>query len=194
MPQKEGRPVVSQRIADIWRPDTPRNVVLLDNDFFGQPADAWQARVEELNAGGFRVNFSQGVNLRLMTPETAQALGSVAYANSRFNRRRLYTAWDNLGQETIFFRGLNLLAEAGIPPSHVMVYMLVGYRPGETIDEVLYRFQRLRESGCLAYPMVYEDDGPKPVLKHFQRWVIRRYYQFVDWNDYRKAGVIDHAH
>ena len=183
VPKQEGKPTVNATIADIWRPGTPRCVVLLDNDFFGQPKDQWQARIEELKVGGFKVSFNQGVNVRMITPETAVALASVSYYDDQFKSRRLYTAWDNVGQEAIFFKGLETLREAGIPASHVMVYMLIGYAPGETMEQIMYRFQRLKDAGCKPYPMVYNNVNPE--LKRFQRWVVRRYHEFIPWVDFR---------
>ena len=67
-----------------------------------------------------------------------------------------------------------------------MVYMLVGYKPGETMEEVLYRFNRLRDAGCKPYPMVYER-WRQPELRRFARWAIRRYYEVVPWEDFGKA-------
>ena len=183
VPAKEGEPRAVNSVYDIWRPGTPRAVVLLDNDFFGQPADEWQARISELRDGGFRVSFSQGVNIRLITKETALALASVKYYDGQFKKRRLYTAWDNLGHERIFFRGVELLAEAGIPARHLMVYMLVGYAPNETMDEILYRYRRLKDLGCKPYPMVYDDSNRR--LKAFQRWVVGRFDEIVPWEEYR---------
>ena len=180
VPKKEGKPRSVNTIKDIWRPDTPRCVVLLDNDFFGQ--SQWEERLDEIRNGDFKVSFNQGINVRMITPETAAAIASVKYSDDQFKGRRLYTAWDNLGQERVFFRGLAMLNEAGIPSKHVMVYMLVGYAPGETMDDVLYRFNQLNEAGCLPYPMVY--DRTNKELKRFQRWVIRRYYQFIPWAEY----------
>ena len=154
VPRKEGSVVHLNSIQDIWRPDRPRNIVLLDNDFFGQ--DEWQARIEEIRDGKFRVNFNQGINVRAITPETAAAVASIRYSNSNFNRRRLHTAWDNLGQEKVFMRGVDRLETAGIPPDHLMVYMLVGFAPDESMERVLYRHRMLVERGCHAYPMVYD--------------------------------------
>ena len=38
-----------QTVWDIWRKESyPRNIVLLDNDFFGQPN--WRRRIEEIRA------------------------------------------------------------------------------------------------------------------------------------------------
>jgi len=53
VPKKEGKPRSTNTIFDIWRGEpTPRNVVLLDNDFFGQQETDWRARVEEIKKAG----------------------------------------------------------------------------------------------------------------------------------------------
>jgi len=62
----------------------------------------------KIRKGRFRVSFTQGINLRAITPETAAALASVDYRDDQFKVRRLYTAWDNLGDERAFFRGVEL--------------------------------------------------------------------------------------
>jgi hypothetical protein len=184
VPKKEGRPSSVNTIWDIWRPGTPRNICLLDNDFFGQPRVEWEARMAELKEGGFRFCLNQGINVRLIDAESARALASLPYYDDQFKTRRLYTAWDNVGQEGIFFKGVGLLNEAGIPSKHLMVYMLIGYKPDETMDEIMYRFQRLKDAGCNPYPMVYNNLNPE--LKRFQRWVIRRYHEFVPWEEFGK--------
>ena len=214
VPRKEGGVVALNTIRDLWRPGTERNIVLLDNDFFGQEPQEWQARIREIRDGGFGVNFNQGINVRAITPETAKAVASIRYYNRHFNRRRLHTAWDNLGQEKVFLRGVDRLEAAGIPPQHLMVYMLVGYAADETMERVLYRHRRLVERGCRAYPMVYDpafDDATtdddekageksgeteaavnpgKPTLRElkvFQRWVVQRYAEFIPWDKYEPA-------
>lgn len=185
VPTKEGRPKAINTIQDIYRPGTPRCVLLLDNDFFGQPRDQWRARLEELREGDFKVSFSQGINIRLVDDEAAQALAAVRYYDDQFQRRRLYTAWDNLGQESVFFRGMERLVEAGIPAKRLMVYMLIGYAPGETMEDIMHRFRKLVDAGCKPFPMVY--DRSRADLLRFQRWVVRRYYQFIRWEDYHEA-------
>ena len=149
VPQREGKPRSVNTIHDIWRRDAPRCILLLDNDFFGQLS--WKDRIEEIR-DGFRVSFNQGINIRMVTDEVAAALASIEYRDDNFERRRLYTAWDNLGDEKRFFTGLERLNAAGIPSKHLMVYMLIGYRPGETMKDILYRFNRLREGRMQALP------------------------------------------
>ena len=123
----------------------------------------------------------------MITDETAQAIASVDYRDDSFKKRRVYTAWDNLGDEQRFFTGLDRLNAAGIPSWHVMVYMLVGYKPSETMEEVLYRFNNLRDAGCKPYPMVYER-WRQPELRKFARWAIRRYYEIVPWEEFQHGG------
>ena len=183
VPKKEGRPRSVNTIWDIWRPDKEKKIVLLDNDFFGQ--DEWRQRVEEIKEGEFKISINQGINVRLINEESATVLASLPYYDENFTTRRLYTAWDNVGQEDIFFKGANLLKDAGIPPAHLMVYMLIGYDPTETMDRIMYRYQRMVDFGCKPYPMVYNNANPQ--LKRFQRWVIRHYHEFIPWEEYGKA-------
>lgn len=184
VPKKEGRPMVEASIAEIWRGQGhPKKICLLDNDFFGQPKEAWRARIAELVDGDFRVCFNQGLNVRLLDDESCTALATLQYRDDQFQRRRLYTAWDNLRDEEIFFRGVDMLEKAGIPPKHLMAYMLVGYDPEETWERIWHRFNRMVARGILPYPMVY--DRQRKDLRHFQRWVVTGLYRAVKWEDYR---------
>lgn len=181
VPKKEGRVKPVNSIWDIYRGEPyPRNILLLDNDFFGQPE--WRKRCDELREGNFKVCFNQGINVRLIHKEGAEALATLKFRDDQFKRERIYTAWDNRKDEEIFMRGINLLLGAGIKPNRIMVYMLCGYWPGETMDDIFYRFNMMREMGLRPYPMVY--DNSNKVLKKFQRWVLRRYYEFIKWEDF----------
>lgn len=186
VPKKEGAARSVGSIPWIWRGDPhPRNIVLLDNDFFGQPRLMWSERLKELRDGGFRVCFSQGVNIRMVDEESAAALATVEYRDNKFSERVLYTAWDNLQDEAIFKRSVALLSAAGIPPRHLRVYMLVGYAKDETWDKILHRFNELVALGCDPYPMAFEDLGPRPELRAFQRWAVMHLYKSIPWDRYR---------
>lgn len=186
VPQKEGKNRSVQAIADIWRGDPyPKHLHLLDNDFFGQPREQWQARIVEIQAGKFRVCLNQGINVRLIDDEAATALASIEYRDDQFQERRLYTAWDNLRDEGIFFAGIDKLERAGIPAKNVMAYMLIGYDITETWDRIWYRFNKMVERDIKPYPMVY--DRSRTDLLSFQRWVITGIYRFVPWDEYKRS-------
>lgn len=197
VPKKEGKPRSVNTIADIWRGSPyPKHLHLLDNDFFGQPEEQWRARLVEIRDGGFRVCLNQGINIRLITEEAAEAIASVPYYDDSFKRRRLYTAWDNLKDENVFMRGVERLQRAGIPPSHLLVYMLVGFDKNETWERLFYRFNKMVAIGIRPYPMVYGSrDKTLPLGGHnqriehrtlgeFQRWVIRKAYNFIPFENY----------
>ena len=153
VPRKEGKPRAVNTIASIWRgAPWPKHLHLLDNDFFGQPREQWQARIEEIRAGGFKVCLNQGINIRMVDDEAAAALASIPLYDDSFTRRRLYTAWDNIGDEERFFRGVDTLERAGILPRNLLVYMLIGYDKRETWERVLYRFNRMTERENQAVP------------------------------------------
>jgi len=181
VPMKEGKPVSASSVYDIWRGDGhPKHLHLLDNDFFGGPD--WRDVAGEIASGGFKVSFTQGINIRMITEEVAATLAEIPYRDDSFSRSRLYTAWDNLKDEGRFFAGVDILAKAGIPPQNLMVYMLCGFKKGETIDEVMYRFRRMADLGIRPYPMVYDPTNRE--LKRFQRWAVTGIWRKVAWQDY----------
>lgn len=184
VPKKEGAIRFEQTISDLWRGDPwPREVILMDNDFFGQPD--WAGRIAELQEGKFKVSFNQGINVRFLTDESAAAIASVNYRDDSMKTKRIYTAWDSTKDEKRVFTGLDFLAKHGVKPDHIMVYMLIGYWPRETVDDWVYRQKRLREFGCRPYPMPFvrtkESVG-------FQRWCIGAYDKKINWEDWKAAN------
>lgn len=184
VPRKEGRARAHGTVAEIWRGEPwPRHLHLLDNDFFGGPG--WGDRIAEIRAGGFRVSFTQGINVRVLSDKAAAAIASVDYRADDMRERRIYTAWDQLGDERVLFRGLERLVRHGVKPDHIMVYMLVGYAPGETHEQRDHRRRRLREFGARPYPMPFVRT---PELIGFQRWVVGAYDKAIPWERWQAAG------
>lgn len=184
VPRKEGAVSEEQTIAELWRGDPwPRELLVLDNDFFGQAR--WAERVEEIRRGAFKVSFNQGINARMLTDETAAAIASIDYRDDSMKVKRIYTAWDNLKDEARLFAGLDALVKYGVKPDHIMVYMLVGYWPGETTRDREYRRRRLRNFGCRPYPMPFIRT---PELVGFQRWVVGAYDKAVGWDEWVRSG------
>lgn len=183
VPKKEGKQVVVNTIYDLWREGTERKIHLLDNDFFGQ--SEWKERSQEIIDGDFKVCFNQGINVRLIHKEGAEMLVKMKYMDDQFKTKRIYTAWDNRRDESIFTKGINIMLDAGVKRSHILVYMLCGYWKDETFEDVYYRFEKMKEMGLLPYPMIYADSPNYAELKKFQRYVVRRYYQFITWEQFK---------
>lgn len=194
VPRKEGAMRGEQTVWDVWRGDPwPRELLLLDNDFFGQ--ENWRDRIREMRDGMFKVSFSQGINARFLTDEAAEACASVDYRDDSMKVKRVYTAWDSRKDEGRLFAGLNRLVKYGVKPDHIMVYILVGYWPGETESDRLYRAAKLRDFGARPYPMPFERTKE---LVGFQRWIVGAYDKRISWPvwkaaDYRPENVIRHT-
>jgi hypothetical protein len=204
VPRKEGAVRAVSSIRDIWRgPGHSKNILLLDNDFFGQ--SEWRDRIKEIRDGGFKVSFNQGINARFLSDdfpdadEAAEALASIKCFDDQFKRRRLYTAWDNKKDEQRLMSGLQRLIKAGFNPRALMVYILIGYchkHKGaastcpsdclhkDTLADREYRRVALRRLGVLPYPMPYERTKE---LVGFQRWVLTGYDRHVPWHVWEDA-------
>jgi hypothetical protein len=211
VPGQEGAARSTDRIDAIWRGEPyPKQLHLLDNDFFGNPE--WRDRVAEIVDGRFQVCLNQGINIRLLsgepwnvarnkwTPdlvrsaelladEQCAAIVKMAPRDDSFKRRRLYCAWDNLGDEETFFKGVDRLERNGWKPSAIMAYMLVGYDKRETWERIYHRFYRMRDRGIMPYPMVHDrfrQDNPEHYkkLKQFQRWAIWGIHRETHFDDY----------
>ncbi len=197
VPWKEGKPRTVNTVAGIWRgAPYPKHLHLLDNDFFGQPQEQWEAHLDAIKIGGFKVCLNQGINIRMIDEVSASRLAALPYYDDGFKVRRLYTAWDNVGDEERFFRGVATLERHGIPPRNLMVYMLVGYDKRETWERIFYRFNKMVALGIRPYPMVFGDRNralplggsnmriERRTLGEFQRWAIRKAYTFIPFDSY----------
>jgi len=190
VPKKEGKPRSANTVEALWRGDPhPRKLHVLDNDFFGNPE--WRDRIKEIREGRFKVCLSQGINTRLIDDEACEALASIEYRDTKFERRRLYTAWDNLKDEDRFFTGVDRLEKAGIPPTNLMTYMLIGYDKNETWERIWHRFNRMVERGVKPYPMVF--DRSRKDLVAFQRWVVMGLYRIIPWNEFKHDSKSDES-
>lgn len=90
VPQKEGRAHSSNTINEIWTQRSSRFVMLLDNDFFGNPE--WSARIDEIRDHDLQVSFSQGLNIRNLKTEQAAALASVKFRNMKNTKKQVHFA------------------------------------------------------------------------------------------------------
>lgn len=181
VPTMEGKFQKIQRAVSLWRGDPhPKHLILLDNDFFGDPD--WRAEVESMK--GFKVNFNQGINARFLTDETAAALATVDYRDVNMKDRRLYTAWDNSRDWETFMRGIKSLLKYGVRPRHLVVYILLGFYKWSNREDWERRRKELREMGIFPYPMPF---NRTPEAVGFQRWVIGHYDKRVSWADWEAA-------
>lgn len=182
VPKKEGRPKASNTIAELWTQRDSDFLMLLDNDFFGNPE--WRERIAEIQQFNLRVNFSQGLNIRIITDEQAQALASVRFYNTHATKRQVYFAWDRFQDERLIDEGIARVMAAGIKAWQMAFYVLVGF--DTTPEQDMYRVMKLKNLGCDPYAMPY--DKSNEYQKRFCRWVNHRpIFNSVKWEDYKQS-------
>ena len=129
--------------------------------------------------------FTQGLDIRLINPENAQLLSQILYYDLKFTKRRLYFAFDDPKLEPVIIEKVQLLANYGIKPEHLLFYVIVGFNT--SFEEDMRRFEVLDKLGCLPFIKPYNNRKDVPILNKFARWVNRRYYKVCTWVDFQKG-------
>lgn len=143
---------------------------------------------EQLAETGAKVDFSQGLDIRLLNDEKIEALLKIKHKGS------LHFAWDRYEDGPEVVPRLKRFKElTGWPRSRIMVYVLMGKESREFTDQDRERLQILREIGCDPYVMLYDKSSLKRGcdLKRVQRWVNWKPFwgKFPTYEEYRKAKV-----
>ena len=176
--QKEGRK--TEAVADLsefWRGE--KEIKLLDANLLACPD--WERLLKQLAESGAIVDFTQGLDIRLITPEKAAALNKV-------RTKMLHFAWDNPEDDLIpYFKHFAELTSVKDYRKR-RVYVLTNY--GSMQEQDLYRIYTLREMGYDPYVMVYEKPAAPPETRKLQRWVNnKRFFHAVpDFKDFDPDG------
>jgi hypothetical protein len=172
VPKKEGRFRHDMEIRDIINPKS--NVIILhDNNITADP-DVIE-KLHEIRDRGLIVDINQGCDVRLMTPEIAQALREVRHMRS------LHFAWDLMCYEKQVLEGIKVLLQY-IRPYKCMCFVLCGFNT--TFEEDMYRVQRLKEMKIKPYIMKYNEKDDDPRLNCFDRWVNGNFYKKCSFEEY----------
>jgi hypothetical protein len=171
---KEGRK--SRKVADLsefWRGQ--REIKLMDANLLACPDH--EKLLLQLAESRALVDFSQGLDIRLITRDNVALLNQV-------RTKTVHFAWDNPDEDlTRYFR--QFLEWTSIKnPRLRRVYLLTNY--GSTHEQDLYRVETLRQMGFDPYVMIYEKPTAPPITRHLQRWVNnkRLFYAIPSFLDY----------
>jgi len=149
-------------------------VRLLDNNIL-----AYKDHIDELKKlrdSGKRIDFNQGLDIRLITPENAKLLHEI----KRWKGLRLRFAFDDPSLKKIIQYKLKILNEVGISNGTIQFYVLIGFNT--THYENLKRIILLKNKGIDAFVMPFNKEDP--YQRNFARWVNRHYYKYQSWEDY----------
>lgn len=172
--QKEG--LITHKVADLsefWRGQ--KYIKLLDANML-----ACRDRLEllkQLARSNAWVDFTQGLDAKFITEETAELLKNI-------KTKRVHFAFDLMKNEQAIINGLKLYKEiTGMSEQKAVVYILTNY--DTTIEQDLYRVQKVQELGYLPDIRIYRKPSAPQVLKDLQRWcnnrILFRSCKFMDY-------------
>lgn len=171
---KEGR--VSRQVADLsefW--NGQREIKLLDANLLA--CKDHERLLVQLAESRAWVDFSQGLDIRLTTPDNIGLLNKI-------RTKAVHFAWDNPDTDlTAYFRRFVELTSIKSDRRR-RVYVLTNY--GSTHEQDLYRVNMLRRMGYDPYIMVYDRPSAPAVTRQLQRWVNNKriFYTVLNFEDY----------
>ncbi len=163
---KEGQ--CSRKVADLsefWRGQ--KNIVLMDPNMF--TCQDWKDLIRQLIDSGAWVDFSQGCDIRIMTPEKADML-------MQMKIKQIHFAWDNYSDKDMIVPKFKKFKElTGWDKRKMGVFVLTNFN--STLEQDLERVYILRDLGYSPYVMIYDKHNVKrgSDLRRLQRWVNSRF-------------------
>jgi hypothetical protein len=174
VPPKEGSFHQVASIGDLLNPKS-NVLVLLDNNLTADP-DVID-KLHEIRDRKLIVDITQGIDVRLLTPEIAHALSQVKHLRS------VHYAWDlvDCKNDMRIIQGIQILAEHVKLWRH-MCFMLTGYNT--TFEQDMYRFRMLTKMGVKPYVMPYNLTYPTKKHHCFAGWVNSRKHTVCEFDEF----------
>lgn len=163
---KEGR--CSYKVADLsefWRGQ--KNIKLLDPNITASKecVDLFKQLIDSKAY----IDFTQGLDIRLITEEKAELI-------KQMKAKNLHFAWDRYEEkETVLPKFEQFKEITKIRSNELTVYILTNFNT--SIEQDLERIYTLKEMGYKPYIMIYNKESlPKGhTLRKMQRWVNNRF-------------------
>lgn len=156
--EKEGKQ--SKKVANLenfWRGQ--KYIKLLDPNLLA--CSDWEELMQQLIDSKACVDFTQGLDIRLMTAEKADMIRQCKV-------KILHFAWDNPEDELTFEKLKEYRKAFALPDDKCKVYVLTNFN--STHEQDLERVYRLRDIGYDPFVMVYEKWNAPKETRRLQRW------------------------
>ena len=184
--RKEGR--CSRKVADLsefW--NGQKNIVLCDPNILACPD--WKELITQLAETKATIDFNQGLDIRMLTPEKVDLL-------NRLKIKQIHFAWDRYQDKDVIIPKFKMFMERSRMHNmkDIIVYTIVNY--DTTLEQDLDRIYTLKEMGYWAYVMIYDKEHCDPIYKQLSRWVNNRFVfakveRFEDYT--QKKRIEDNA-
>ncbi len=169
VPQKEGGVKVVGGLFDLWDGKS-KLITLFDNNILALP-DHFMGICCESHLLNVTLDFNQGLDHRLLTPEIVKLLAQISH-------KEYHLAFDHPSYQKSVDKAINLMQAEGI--KRCAWYVLVGYNT--TLKEDLDRLNHLKERNQNAYVQRYKRE---PIYIPLARWANQHHiFQAMSFEEY----------
>jgi len=164
-------------LAEFW--NGQKEIKLLDANLLACPGH--ERLLRQLAESHAWVDFTQGLDVRLITPDNVALLNQV-------KTKAVHFAWDDPNDDlTPYFRRFLELTNIKSDRKR-RVYVLTNY--GSTHEQDLYRVETLRGMGYDPYVMIYDRPTAPKITRQLQRWVNNKriFYTVDKFENYNPGG------
>ena len=172
--QKEG--LKSVRVAtldEFWKGQ--KNIKLLDANTLA--CKEKKEILKELVDSRAWIDFTQGVDARLINEEIAEVLAEV-------KTKRIHFAFDLMKNEKQIIKGLKMFKKySKIDSRNTIVYILTNFNT--THEEDLYRINAVEDAGYTPDVRIYRKETAPKITRYLQRWCNNRIlYRSTSFEDF----------
>jgi len=160
--KKEG--LCSTQVAELsefWKDQ--KEIKLLDPNLIA--CKDHEKLLQQLAESKAKVDFTQGIDVRLLTPDIISLL-------NRIKTKYIHFAWDNPKQDLTKHFELYSKYTTIKDKRRKIVYVLTNFN--STQEEDLYRIYTLRDLGYDPFVMIYQKEKAGKQVKRLQRWCNNR--------------------
>ena len=177
VPKKEGKIRTYRTWQDLVRKDTDK-LVLMDNNIL-----ACRYGLEQLKGligSGYRIDFNQGMDARLVTEEAAEILSQIVWI------RHIRFSCDQKSQIEPVKRTIELLGRNGVRPYRIFIYLLVT----PDLEDAMERVEALKVyAGINLYAQAERNERQGIIpnaaqLEFAQRYIYSGCWRKETWTQY----------
>lgn len=156
--------LTSRKVNDLnkfWT--NQKQIVLLDPNILA--CKDWKDLLQQLIDSKAYIDFSQGLDIRMMTDEKAEMINQIKI-------KMIHFAWDSYDENT-YKKLEQFRSKLNFDERRLRVYVLVNF--DTTFEQDLDRIYRLRELKYDPYVMIFDKKNASKKIKQMARWVNNKF-------------------
>ena len=150
------------------------NNILADKNWF-------MKLCEEIIKRNMKVDFNQGLDIRLIDNSVAEMIGKLKPINT------FKFAFDSMDYVDSVINGINILKNNGVDTRH-KVFFYVYVNDDSQYENAVKRCRILKENGTTPYIMLNQETPHTKRMKNLKRWCRPWVFWSIDINEYTRSN------